>query len=61
MGKYIDAKTPAVFYAALKNAPKSVVDFHATWCGPCVNIAPYVEKKCEEKGVQLIKVDVDQN
>jgi thioredoxin 1 len=39
----------------------SVIDFHATWCGPCVNIAPYVLKECKEKGIQLIKVDVDKN
>lgn len=38
-----------------------VVDFHATWCGPCKRIAPYVKKKCQENGLTLVKVDVDQN
>jgi thioredoxin 1 len=38
-----------------------VVDFHATWCGPCKRIAPYITKTCKEKGVVLVKVDVDQN
>ena len=36
-----------------------LVDFHATWCGPCINIAPYVHKKCSESSVALAKVDVD--
>lgn len=38
-----------------------VVDFHATWCGPCKRIAPYLHQKCQEAGVTLVKVDVDQN
>ena len=38
-----------------------VVDFHATWCGPCKRIAPYITKKCKDSGVVLVKVDVDQN
>lgn len=38
-----------------------VVDFHATWCGPCKRIAPYLHQKCQEAGVVLVKVDVDQN
>merc|ERR1712215_128635 len=37
-----------------------VVDFHATWCGPCKMIAPHLEemsKTMEE--VVFLKVDVD--
>ena len=39
---------------------KVMVDFHATWCGPCKAIAPYVVQQCEQNGVHLVKVDVDQ-
>ena len=40
-----------------------VLDFWATWCGPCKMIAPYVEELAEEyKGVVNIgKCDVDEN
>ncbi|UYV67580.1 TXN [Cordylochernes scorpioides] len=39
-----------------------VVDFYATWCGPCKMIAPYLEKLSgEHKDVVFLKVDVDEN
>ena len=56
-----DADTPEQFQAMLQKADKSVVDFHATWCGPCRAIAPYVVSECAAKGANLIKVDVDKN
>ena len=43
-----------------KKHKKVLVDFHATWCGPCKAIAPYVVQQCQQQGVHLVKVDVDQ-
>ncbi|KAK9839620.1 hypothetical protein WJX81_001395 [Elliptochloris bilobata] len=39
-----------------------IVDFFATWCGPCVLLAKELESVAEELGeaVRVVKVDVDE-
>ncbi len=54
--------TDETFEAAVVNAGKpAMVDFWATWCGPCRIIAPHVEALAEEFAGKVIvaKVDVD--
>ena len=40
-----------------------IVDYNATWCGPCKQLSPVLEAWVkEQKGkVELIKIDVDEN
>lgn len=40
-----------------------LVDFGATWCGPCKMIEPHVEKLAEtfQNKVQVVKLDVDES
>ena len=44
-----------------QNGGIAVIDCHATWCGPCKSIAPYVLQKHGQTGIGLIKIDVDQS
>lgn len=43
----------------LKSEKPVLVDFWATWCGPCMRQAPIVEALAEE-GYTVGKIDVDQ-
>ena len=39
-----------------------VIDFHATWCGPCKVLSPILEELSDEvAGVEFVKLDVDQH
>ena len=46
----------------LKSSNPVVIDFHATWCGPCKVLSPILEELDDEiEGVEFVKLDVDQH
>ena len=50
-------------YSEIVNSSNPVViDFHATWCGPCKVLSPILEELDDEiEGVEFVKLDVDQH
>lgn len=52
------------FDKVVQSAKVVVVDFNATWCGPCRKLGPYLERMAEsykEDGVSFFSVDIDQH
>lgn len=59
----VKAITDATFEAETKEG-LVLVDFLATWCGPCRMQAPILEKLSEELSddeLKILKMDVDEN
>ena len=54
MGKFSDI---------VKSDVPTLVDFHATWCGPCKMMAPVLDQLKDQMGskVRVLKIDVDKN
>ena len=51
-------------FESLKNGDKPlVIDFWATWCGPCRMVAPIISKLAEKYEGQVVvgKCDVEEN
>lgn len=49
------------FDALLKGEKPVLVDFFATWCGPCKMFAPtFDEFAADHEEIECVKVDVDQ-
>ena len=51
------------FSALLQEDKLLVVDFYATWCGPCKKLSPTLDEVSEEFAgqVNIVKVDVDES
>lgn len=51
------------FNEIIKGEGLTLVDFFATWCGPCKMMHPVLEQLKDELGesIRVIKIDVDKN
>ena len=55
--------TEATFAEKIKGKPMVIIDYNATWCGPCKQLSPILKEwvKAQNGKVELIEIDVDEN
>jgi thioredoxin 1 len=53
----------ATFEELIDSETPILIDFFATWCGPCKTLTPTLQQLAKDVGdkIRIIKIDVDQN
>ncbi|MDD3999013.1 MAG: thioredoxin [Candidatus Shapirobacteria bacterium] len=59
---YLDVNESNFQQEVLEFKGQVLVDFWASWCGPCQMLSPIIEEiESERKEIKVVKIDVDQN
>ena len=61
MSKIVNINAENFKLEVLENDGVVLLDFWASWCGPCKMLAPVLDELSEETSVKICKVDVDSN
>ncbi len=63
MATTTDVQTAQFSDEVLEASRPTLVDFHATWCGPCHRLAPVLDElaSTNQDRLQVRKVDIDQS
>ncbi len=62
MSEFVKEINSAELREVIAGGGKVLVDFFATWCGPCKMLAPVVDKVASKnENVTFVKVDIDKN
>ena len=56
-------KKKVTFKGVVKSSKPTLVEFYATWCGPCQAMMPAIKEVSQRVGdsAKVIKIDIDRN